>query len=317
MTSEKQPWFVFTIRDADAAGVEIPKLTRLLANLSSALYVIARAKIGKAGRKPGRRGLAEDALAGARLVRVEPGSTVIELAPPPEDASKPRLPGFDEPLPDDIVFAFYDDVERIYRGDPPEDERWDIRRQVIAVIEDAGDIGSQAEIAYRPRPHRLRPPGRDVLQKSFSTRDLPEEPESVSRASWTRVVSGHAYMVDVEPGRERLRVKLPDGRDMTIEVDSVLASKMANALDRVVELRVEEEMEGDTPAKRVVHDLTVVDSEADSDRPSKSVQELALEQGLPSKRPDYVALASAIWRTEQELAEFEEHLRQIRQAEPG
>ncbi len=316
MTNKQQPWFVFTIRDADVGGVEIPKLTRLLSNLSSALYVIARAKMGKAGRKPGRRGLAEDALAGARLVRVEPGSTAVELAPPPGDDS-PRLPGFDEPLPDDIVFAFYDDVERIYRGDPPEDERWDIRNHVRAVIEDAGEIGSQAEITYRPRVERLRPHGRALLRRRFPTRQLPEEPESVSRASWTRVVSGHAYMVDIEPGRERLRVKLPDGRDMTVEVDAALASKMANALDRVVELHVEEEAEGDTPTKRIVHDLSVTDSETESDQPSKSIHELAAEQVLPVERPDYVALASAVWRTKPQLAEFEEHLRQIRHAEAG
>ena len=37
-----------------------------------------------------------------------------------------------------------------------------------------------------------------------------------------------------------------------------------------------------------------------------SVEELAREQELPLERPDYVELASQVWRTEEELREFDE-----------
>ena len=48
--------------------------------------------------------------------------------------------------------------------------------------------------------------------------------------------------------------------------------------------------------------------------PPKSIAELEREQGLAGVRPDYVALASAVWRTRAELREFQKHVRAIRRA---
>ncbi len=188
-----------------------------------------------------------------------------------------------------------------------------MRRFVRAVIEDAGQVGTRAKIVYRPRLERLRPRTRADLTQTFST-ELPPEEEPERRAAETRIVSGHAYMVDVEPGRERLRVKLPDGRDMTVDVDISLAPQLAGILDRIVELAVEEEAEGDKPQKRIVHDISVVPSGVVTAQPP-SIAELEREQGLSKRRPDYVALASRVWRTKKELANFEEHLRLIRHPE--
>lgn len=44
------------------------------------------------------------------------------------------------------------------------------------------------------------------------------------------------------------------------------------------------------------------------------VEELAKEQGLADARPDYQALATAVWETDEQLAEFQEYLRQVRAA---
>jgi hypothetical protein len=41
---------------------------------------------------------------------------------------------------------------------------------------------------------------------------------------------------------------------------------------------------------------------------------LEREQGLAGVRPDYVALASDVWRTKAELLEFQRHVRAIRRA---
>ena len=84
---EQHPWFTFTVRDTGGTGVEVPKLAKLLEDISSTFYAIARAKIGVGGPRPGRRRIAEEALAGVRLVRVSPGSTTIELEPPPRGKS--------------------------------------------------------------------------------------------------------------------------------------------------------------------------------------------------------------------------------------
>ena len=123
-------------------------------------------------------------------------------------------------------------------------------------------------------------------------------------------------MVDVEPGRQRIRIKLPDGRDATLDADEELTSRILNALDRIVEIVVEEELEGDVTISRIAQSVEVLPSSGPgSDQPPKSIEELEREQSLPKERPDYAALASAIWETEADIESFEEHVRQIRQAE--
>lgn len=39
---------------------------------------------------------------------------------------------------------------------------------------------------------------------------------------------------------------------------------------------------------------------------------LRAEQALPLDRPDYAAIASGVWRTQEELADFEEQLGRLR-----
>jgi len=311
---QTQPWFEFKIRDVDAVGVEMPKLTRLLADLSSAFYAIARAKIGSAGPRPGRRTVAEETLAALRVIRIRPGSATIELAPPVAEA-EPQLPLLDEPTPDDVVLDFYEEVDTIDLGKPAVPGRWDIRRHVLAVIEDAGQIGSRGEIVYRPLAPRSGVSTPRVLRKSFDTGRLPKTAE-LQRLTRSRRISGHTYMVDVEPGRQRIRLKLPDGRDITLEVDDQVAATIASALDRVVEIEMDEQLDGDIPARRIARALEIFpSSEPGSDRPPKSIEDLRREQRLPDERPDYVSLASSIWQTEKEVIDFDEHIRQIRQAE--
>jgi hypothetical protein len=54
----------------------------------------------------------------------------------------------------------------------------------------------------------------------------------------------------------------------------------------------------------------------DRGRPAKSLEQLAREQGidLNSPPPDYVELASQVWRTKAEVNEFERFLRSIRES---
>jgi len=311
---ELEPWFVFSVLDTEGEGVEVDKLTRLLQSLSSAFYAIARAKIGMAGPRPGRRRIAEEALAAIRLVRVRPGSTTIEVAPPPGSVQG-RLEIVEEPTPDDVALDFYEEVRRIETGESAPADRLDIRRHVRAVVEEAGQIGPRAEVVYSPLAPLQGRPLRQVLRTSIRTRDIAEEhvPEHQTRR---RRLLGHAYMVDVEPGRQRLRVKLPDGRDVTLEIQENLAASLAAALDRAVELQVEEEVEGDTPTSRIARDLTILPSSGPkSDQPPRTIQELEREQNLPRGHPDYVALASAVWETEAEVVEFERYVQEMRRAE--
>lgn len=312
---ERGAWFELTVQGMDGEGVEVPRLARLLESLSSSFYAIARAKIGDEGARPGPRTAAEDALAAVRLVRVEPGSATIELAPPPL-AAQGRLPIGDVATPDDVAHDFFEEARRVEAGEPAEEGRWEIRRRVREVIESAGEIGSRAEIVYRPAIAR---PGisERVLRATVRTREVRVQ-EPLERSTRRRHLSGHAYMVDVEPGRQRLRIKMPDGRDTTLDVDEELIEHIRAALDKVVEIEIEEEWEGNVASSRVARSLAVLPSSGPgSDEPPKSVAQLAREQNLPKERPDYVALTSAIWGTEGEVARFQEQVREARRAPPA
>lgn len=314
MQDEQHSWFTFSVQDTGGTGVEVAKLAKLLEDISSTFYAIARAKIGVGGPRPGPRSIAEEALADVRLVRVSPGSITIELEPPPA-ASQAQLPILEEPTADDVALEFYEEVRRIEADSQPPEGRWDIRRRVRTVIEDAAEIGATAEIVYRPVARRPTFPAGDVLKATIQTRRMPSE-KPPERSRRIRRISGHAYMVDVEPGRQRIRIKLPDGRDATLDADEELTSRIRNALDRIVEIVVEEELEGDVTISRIAQSVEVLPSSGPgSDQPPKSIEELEQEQSLPKERPDYAALASAIWRTEEDIEKFEEHVRQIRQAE--
>ncbi|MEX1252864.1 MAG: hypothetical protein WEE64_00850 [Dehalococcoidia bacterium] len=313
MTGQDPSWFEFTVYDTEGDGIEIPKLARLLEDISAAFYSIARAKIGAAGSRAGRRTIAEETIGGARVLRVLPGSARIELAPP-VSAAQAQLPLLDEPTADDVAFEFYEEIRNIEAGRPAAEERWDVRRRLRTVIEHAAEIGSRAEIKYRPLVRGPNFPQDAVLITSFRTKELPSE-APVRRSNRSRRVSGHAYMVDVEPGRQRLRLKLPDGRDLTVEVDGALAARIPAALDHVVEIDVQEEFEGEVSTSRMARNIDILASSGrGSDKPPKSVEELEREQNLPAERPDYVSLATTIWETEDEVTQFEEHIRQVRQA---
>lgn len=305
-------WLTFKIEDTEFEGVEVPKLARLLDRLGAAMYAIARAQLGKDPARPGPRTAAEEALAAVRVIRVQPGSAVIELSPPGGSMQRLALDG--EPSPDNVVLDLIEEIELIEQRRPTSEGRLEIRRRVREVVEEAGQIGSRAAIELRPLvPHADLPTG-SVRRAEFRTRDIPVERE-LQRTRRSRRISGHAFMVDVEPGRQRLRLKLPDGRDMTLDVDESMLDAIREALDRVVEIEMEEEVEGATTVSKVARGLQVLPSAGPStDRPPKTLEELEREQNLPKERPDYVSLASRVWSTSQQVAEFDEHLLQIRRA---
>lgn len=314
MVQPDNHWLILKITETDGEGVEVSKLARLLERVSAAFYAIARTKVGppQAGRR-GPRTTAEDALAGVRLVRVSPGSTTIEFAPPAASLQI-GLPEADLVTPDGLVSDFLDEIDQIEAGQDVRPDGWEFRRRVQEVVEQAGQIGARGELLYQPLSTA---DGGKVRTLHFRTREIPPSAPP-QRSSRSRRLVGHAFMVDVEPGRQRIRLKMSDGRDVTLEVDENLLTSIPGALDRVVELQVDEQVEGSVTTSRTVRSLSVLPSSAPgSDRPPKSIAQLAEEQELPSERPDYVAIASTVWVTEEDIRKFDEHVASMRTAEAG
>ena len=309
--SEAKPWFEFRIEETQGRGVDIEKLTRVLQDLTSAFYAIARAKLGKPSR-PGPHTTDEQLLASIRILRVTPGSTVIEAEPPTGGLQGQLIA--DQPTADDVAYDLLQEMQRLEKKEPSLYTRVDVRRRVQALVKGAGDIGKVAEAVHRPRrPFAQLAAGAEIRAR-IATTELPEEVEAPPSQPRARRVAGHAYMVDVEPGRWRIRVKLPDGRDLTLDASPELAGVMKQAVDRVVEIDSVEELVGDVVSSRTAVNLQLLPSAGPgSARPPKSIEELAAEQGMPAERPDYEALATAVWESEEDLTDFESHLAQIRQ----
>lgn len=310
---ESEPWLLFTITDTEGTGVEIPKLARLLGDLSSAFYAIAREKIGIPPGKRGSRSGAEDMLASIRVNRLSPGSTVLEIAPP-EQQAQTTLDFVTEP--DDVAFEFVQECRRIGgRGAEPRAGSV-VRRRVREVLKAADEIGSVTEVSLNPRTKRAEFAETEALSATVSTRDLVDADAVEAVSHRRRTLAGHAFMVDVEPGKQRIRLKLPQGQDLTIDVDeSSLAAGIKDALDRPVEIDVEEEVLGGVSSRPVAKSIHVILSDvARTGIPSKSIVALMTEQNLPTETPNYQDLASEVWSTEAELNEFESYLRSNRRA---
>jgi hypothetical protein len=313
-TDSQGAWFEFRIEETEGRGVEAAKLSRLLQDLSSAFYAIARARLGKEATRPGRRTSDEDALAAIRIVRLTPGSAVLE-ADPPSIGLQPRLELSAESTPEDVLVDFALETQRLGRKERSAFARPEIRRRIRAVLRDAGEIGKVTEVVVRPRGagHRVGLTGNE-LRIRVRAEETAEAMEEVQRHPRRRRLSGHAYMVDVEPGRWRIRLKLPDGRDLTLDADGDIASQLKGAVDKAVEIEAIEELEGDQVAARTAVALHLLPTSGQgSDKPPKPIHELAQEQGLADIRPEYERLATLIWQTEADVEEFQRYLQQIRQ----
>ncbi len=316
--TETRPWFEFRIEETEGRGVEAAKLSKLLQDISSAFYAIARARLGKDAGRPGRHTADEDALAAIRIVRILPGSAVIE-ADPPAAGLQPQLDFADQSTSEDILFDFALEAQRIDKGERSAFQRPDVRRRLQAVLRDAREIGRSTEVVVRPRgPKRPAQLENNELRVRMTLEADQQAVYEVQRQPRRRRLSGHAYMVDVEPGRLRVRLKLPDGRDLTLDADPNLTPLLKGAVDRVVQIEAVEEMEGDQVASRLAVNMAILPSSgAGSEKPPKSIDELAREQNLADIHPDYQALTTAVWENQDQISEFGEYLQQVRQTTPA
>ena len=310
---QRQPaWFEFRIEETVGVGIDAATLGKLLSDLSSAFYAIARSRLGKEAARPGPRTADEEAVAAVRILRLTPGSVIIEAEPPATGLQGSLDLGLDITA-EDIVLDFAHEAQRVVQSLPSEFRRAEIRRHVQNVLRDASEVGPTSEVVVRSRdPRRAKSDGEFRVRLPTHLAEVNDllQPAGPPRR---RRLSGHAYMVDVEPGRYRFRLKLPDGRDLTLDADESLGEVLRSAVDRAVEIETVEEVDGDQVTGRLAIDMQVLPSSGPgSMKPPKTLDELAEEQGLTGGAPDYEALASAVWETEQDVADFEEYLREAR-----
>jgi hypothetical protein len=308
---EPAPWFEFKIEDTQGAGVDVKVLSRLLSDLSSAFYEIARSKLGRGGRT-GPRTQQEDAIAAIRILQVQPGSVILRAAPPltTENVEFP----FGQLGADDVARDFIEEVQRISRHEPTTGRAM-VRRRVATVIRDVSAIGKSAELTLRP--HISGETGLTEFRATLDADSLESLVVDSIKTLEPRRLSGHAYMVDIEPGKWRVRLKLPDGHDVTLDVAEDVASTLSGALDQPIEVESVEERAGDVISRRMAVSVQLLPASSGSDKPPKGIDQLEREQNATVEHPDYSILATSVWETEDDFEEFDEYLKKLRGSLPA
>lgn len=303
MTTERSGWLELVFDVPAGAGVDARNLADVLRDFSAAARVVA----GDYLSEPDRRGPpspAERMLSALRVVSVQSGSLIIEFAPP--DVGVGQAPLLGKPITaSDIALEVLEGMA----GPPVDADQAGITRRYRAFER----LRRSARRIAPGASARLRHPDSGVRSfvigfDSAESRPL-REPEIRQRTMF-----GHVFMADVESGRQRLRVKLPDGSDHTLSVDLDLIPELNAVLNRVVELDVSEARIGGEVVERVVGAVRVLEpSETGNDQPAQSVDDLARQQGLAMQPiPDYFALVDALLEDEEEVERFAAHLTSMR-----
>ena len=131
-----------------------------------------------------------------------------------------------------------------------------------------------------------------------------------------RVIFGQVLAAEPADGRQRVRVQVGAGPDVTMSVEGALVDRMRDLLGQHVELCVSETLVDDTVVDRVVSEVRPLNpGECGVDVPPRSIGALAREQGLHLRPPpDYFSVLSGLWESEEEAEAFRDEIRSGRAA---
>ena len=305
----ERPWLLFHIAGENPQGVDARDLAQLLHDMAGAARAIAREKLSLRQR-PGRMSAMERSLAAFRVVSVSPGSLDITLAePPPVDAKQAAMRVEDEVTPEAVARELIQELEAASTNIAPLLHSDGRRVAAERVVRSAARMGDFVEIVHYPVDGKEFRSSFVLLSDSAGMREPPRE-------SHRRIMFGQVFMADVEAGRQRVRVKLPRGSDLTMAIDDALTDTMPTVLGELTELSVSETIVGTTVVDRIVDDIRLLPAEERGiERPEKSIHELAMEQGLLLRAPpDYFSILSSLWDTEEEAEAFRDDIRRGRSA---
>jgi len=302
-------WFEFKIEGASLDdGVDAAALSNTIRDLVSALRVNASVRLNLPERR-GPANAAERALSAVRITGLRSSSIVIECAPPKPIQHQPSLLKH-EVDPTIVATDLVADLALASeRGiDAVSSQR---RRQALArLLQSSGKLGTRARATIRAE-------GVEPVEAAIDLEHVIErELATVSNEIRLVTLIGHIYMVDVESGRVRMRIKLPDETDVTVSAQEELADRMPTFVGQLASVQISEVWAGDTLLERTAVDAEVIETSVHRPlRPKRSLLDLAREQGLLlADIPDYGTLADELWPTETEVEKFISHVADLRVA---
>ncbi len=308
--AEQDPWLGIRITEMPDTGIDSRALSALLSQFADAMILAARWKLGERRPRRGPPSASERKLATIRVRSVVPGSlNIAYLEPPAVDPSVLLLPGMEPSgvTPDDVATVVLDEFDLVARSEEVEPGKEPLRRAARRFLDSASKVGDVCEFVHNSATGPVR-----------RTRIQINQIESEPRVSVERPVRlfGHAYMVDVEPGRWRLRVRTPSEAEYTMDVAEDAKDSLPEVLDRLVRIDATERLvKGFVVGRRVDHMELLPVAEHGPERPPRSLSELAAVQGLlRAPVPDYAAMASSIWESEADVVAFVQYLSETRRA---
>lgn len=306
-SSESDAWLSFRISNLSEKNADARALANLLTSVADAVRTAARVRLGLPEKRAGRLSSAERHLAAIRVVAVHPGSVVVELEEPPPVAIEQGLLFDPSRLTADLVISDLMNEFASLRKPPVAGvTSLPVRRAAIRLARRASAIGGTATMSHRV-------PGEAPTDVTMDVSE-PFDEDEPARSEHTLTLFGHAYMLDVEQGRERIRVKLPSQLDVTMSLGEGFERHPEEILDQPVQVTVLETREGTQVVDRKVLDIQRLDlGDNGPERPPRSIRELAEERGLiPGRPPPYAALARNVWPEESDFEELQVYLRSVR-----
>ena len=292
-----EPWILLSYEGGELdKGVTAGELAALLQSLSQAFNAAARALAGDGALETRRGRLPEDLakVARFRIERIERGALVVEASPPLEASF-----AGDEFIDSDRVARLV--IEKIAEvaSSPRQTSAslGNIQRSARRVANFARRKRSQLTIQHNPTTSNLEPWSRTIIHQDEPPARLVEESALVE----SEIVNGRVFMVDIEPGRSRLRVVSSDGRHVTAMIDDRLRLEAASALNKLAVVTLSVIHTGLNVGSRQVQSILVID---DSLEQMPAPEALAHKQSIPDDPPDYAALAEEIWPTDEDAAAF-------------
>lgn len=292
-------WLVVRISEVDGDGVDSRALSRVLMELSNAMFASARFALGDRRQRKGPPTSAESGLASLKITSVTKGSIVLQYGRPPGvPPAPPGLAGLEQLQvdPDQVGALVIDAIVASGAGSAIEPGTEFLRRSTRRFLEAAAKVGDECVL-------ELKTASLGALRAQVSLRSLARNGQ-VQTQEREVMLFGHVYMADVEMGRQRLRVRLPNDSDATIEIIPELRDLLLELLDKPVLLRVVERLnKGFIVGRRITAAEVLPRDLSGPEKPPHSLTELAAAQGLLHYPvPDYSVLASAVWPTSEDAA---------------
>lgn len=251
--NKESAWAEYVIEGTAGDGVSARDLAALLENLTVAARHVAADLLGQSVTT-GPLKSQDRALSDIRVKEINKGSVRILLAPPRDfgGVQLQLLGGDDRPVTADEVVrtlqqslsAFNPDDAALSPG----------RRTAMAdVIRASMRLGSDA--------HMTTSNGRQRTRMNIPL--MTQSSSSVEKQS--RIAYGLAFMVDIEPGSSRMRIRTYDHQSIRLDVPASLRKRLDEVIGKPVEVRFDEYMRTTSLPRRVVRGLRIL-SEAEYGR---------------------------------------------------